>query len=61
MIFRPGAKTSTHLPWFEKYARLSEIAVAPTVIGPAAEAGDEVQASRLSFPAATANKLKTCT
>ena len=52
----PGAWISTHLPKFEKLARLSFISVAPTVMmGIWAEnpAGQKLQASALSLPAAT--------
>mmetsp|Transcript_29117 Transcript_29117/g.66912 ORF Transcript_29117/g.66912 Transcript_29117/m.66912 type:complete len:149 (-) Transcript_29117:180-626(-) len=52
-IADPGAKTSTHEPWFEKDDRASEEVVDPTVIASGAEAGELKHAFSLSFPAAT--------
>jgi hypothetical protein len=54
----PGAKMSMHAPKLddlveEKDALESFVAVAPTVIALAAEAGDVVQASTFPFPPAT--------
>ena len=48
----PGAKMSTHLPWFEKEAGVSRVVVAPTVIALGALAGERVHASVDSLPAA---------
>ena len=54
----PGAKTSRHVPIFEapnwKMERASFIAVAPTVIALGTRAGEKLQASKPSFPAAIA-------
>jgi hypothetical protein len=52
VIPEPGAKISTHLPWFEKPAGASAGVVAPTVIALGALAGERVHASVDSFPAA---------
>ena len=41
----PGANKSKHRPKLEYLARLSERLLAPTVIAPAALAGDTLQAS----------------
>jgi hypothetical protein len=50
----PGAKISRHVPKFENDERASLVVVDPTVIALATRAGDVVQASTLSFPAAIA-------
>lgn len=50
----PGAKMSRHVPIFENEARASLIVVAPTVIALATRAGEKLQASKPSFPAAIA-------
>jgi hypothetical protein len=50
----PGANRSTQVPKFEYEARASVEVVAPTVIALGARAGDEVHASALLLPAATA-------
>lgn len=39
-MFKPGAKTSTHLPWLEKEARSSPSVEAPTVTAFSAAAGE---------------------
>ena len=39
-MFNPGAKTSTHFPWLEKYARSSPSVDAPTVTALADAAGE---------------------
>ena len=44
---------STHGPKFEKYANLSLMSVAPTVIADGARAGEAVHAFAVEFPAAT--------
>ena len=54
MMSRPGAKTSTQLPKFEKDARASLRSLAPTVRAWSTRAGEVLQASWLSFPAAIA-------
>ncbi len=51
-MLEPGAKISTHLPWFENPAGASARVVAPTVIADGALAGERVHASVDSFPAA---------
>ena len=53
VILTPGALMSTQEPKLEKDALLSAIPVAPTVIALGALAGDLVQASKFSLPAAT--------
>lgn len=53
-IPEPGAKRSRHAPKLENDARASVVVVAPTVIAFAARAGEELHASALLFPAATA-------
>src|SRR3989475_3756107 len=53
-IADPGAYASTQLPQFEKDALASVLSDAATVKTPGAPDGDSVQASTLSFPAATA-------
>ena len=40
VISRPGAKTSTHLPKFEKLARSSVMVEAPTVMASSLAAGE---------------------
>ena len=57
----PGAKMSTHGPQFENDARMSFDAVAPTVMAVGSLAGDFVQASELSLPAATAKVIPSRT
>src|SRR6267143_6687380 len=54
VMFTPGANQSTHGPKSEKLALPSAEVVAPTVIASATPAGEPVQASALSLPAATA-------
>ena len=49
----PGAKTSMMEPKLEKLARASLLPEAATVIASVSEAGEELLASALSFPAAT--------
>jgi hypothetical protein len=49
----PGAKIVTQFPWLEKEARRSVLSEAATVIAVVAEAGERVQASPFSLPAAT--------
>ena len=57
----PGACRSTQAPWFEKEDFASADVVEPTVIASAADAGDLVQASLFSFPAAaTTTTLASC-
>src|ERR1044072_5626779 len=53
-IPEPGAKMSKHVPKLENDERASLVVVDPTVIALAARAGDELQASALLLPAATA-------
>ena len=53
-MLEPGAKRSRHVPQFENEDLASVEVVEPTVIAFAARAGDCVQASTLSLPAATA-------
>src|SRR5437867_4436177 len=50
----PGAYASTQVPQFENDAFASFLSDAATVNTPLAPAGDELHASALSFPAATA-------
>src|SRR2546422_7828791 len=50
----PGAYASTQIPQFEYDAFASVFSEAATVNTPLAPAGDELHASALSFPAATA-------
>ena len=52
-MLTPGAKRSTATPQLEKLAPLSEMSDAATVIALGAEAGEEVLAFALLFPAAT--------
>ena len=52
VILTPGAFISTQLPWFEKDAGVSFSDVAPTVMALGAPAGERVQASVASLPAA---------
>src|SRR5437867_8522874 len=52
----PGAYASTQLPQFEYDALASVFSDAAAVNAPVALAGDAVQASTLSLPAATATK-----
>src|SRR6266571_3461828 len=52
--FDPGAYASTQVPQFEYDAFASVFSEAATVNTPLAPAGDELHASALSFPAATA-------
>src|SRR6185295_12847108 len=54
VILLPGAKMSTHVPKFENDERASVVVVEPTVIALATRAGDVLQASTLSLPAAIA-------
>src|SRR5262245_17177691 len=59
VIAVPGAKRSRHEPKLEycpvvKWARLSLVSVAPTVIAAETRAGEKLQALWLSLPAATA-------
>jgi len=54
VMSRPGPKRSTQVPVFEKEARASLRSLAPVPIACLTRAGDEPQASLLSFPAATA-------
>jgi len=53
-IPEPGANRSTHVPKFENEDRASDVVVEPVVIAFAARAGDDVHASVLLLPAATA-------
>ena len=53
MMSFPGANTSTAGPKLENEARASSIVVAPTVMAEGARAGLVLEASLLSFPAAT--------
>jgi len=48
----PGAKRSTHGPWFEYRARISPLSIAPTEMTAFSDAGEYRQASRFWFPAA---------
>jgi len=50
VMLLPGAKISTQVPKFEKDERASVVVVEPTVIALGSRAGEEPQASRLSFP-----------
>ena len=50
----PGAKRSTHSPRLENEARKSDRVEAPVPTACATRAGEELQASASSFPAATA-------
>ena len=50
----PGAKISRHAPKLENEARASAVVVAPTVSAVGTRAGDELHASALLLPAATA-------
>src|SRR5436305_11737632 len=52
-MFTPGAKMSTHDPQSENDARWSLLSLAATVMASAVSAGETVQASVLSFAAAT--------
>src|SRR2546430_15908664 len=52
-MFTPGAKRSTHDPQSENDARWSLLSLAATVMASAVSAGEIVQASVLSFAAAT--------
>src|SRR3989442_12392317 len=52
----PGAYASTQIPQFEYDAFASVFSEAATVNTPLAPAGDELHASALSFPPATAGK-----
>src|SRR6476660_265118 len=54
VMLLPGAKMSTQVPKFENDERTSVIVVEPTVIALAVRAGETLQASWFSFPAATA-------
>jgi len=54
VMLDPGAKISRHVPKFEKDERASVFVVEPTVMAAAARAGEELHASALSLPAATA-------
>ena len=58
-MFSPGANTSTHLPWLEKYVRSSASVDAPTVIALSAVASEFVHASRLSLPAISQHVART--
>ena len=53
----PGEYMFTHDPKFEKEERPSELVVDPMVNALGADAGDLVQASVLSFPAATIGRI----
>ena len=53
LINDPGAYISTHEPKLLNSDWASVLVVEPTVIASGSEAGDELQASVLSFPAAT--------
>lgn len=57
----PGAKISTQIPQLENDDRSSMLVVDPTVMASEAEAGDVVQASAFSLPAATANGMPDAT
>ena len=57
----PGAKMSTHVPQLENDARLSIDVDAATVMASAALAGDRVQASEFSLPAATTYVMPSAT
>mmetsp|Transcript_7196 Transcript_7196/g.18880 ORF Transcript_7196/g.18880 Transcript_7196/m.18880 type:complete len:206 (+) Transcript_7196:309-926(+) len=52
VMLDPGAWRSTQLPWLEKDDLASEDVVDPTVIASGADAGDVLQASPSSLPAA---------
>ena len=56
LIDDPGPYASTQVPQLEYDALASVFSDAATVNTPVAPAGDEPQASALSFPAATARK-----
>lgn len=53
VIEEPGAKMSRHDPWLLYPARVSSHPVAPTVMAELTCAGEKLQASWLSLPAAT--------
>jgi hypothetical protein len=55
VMLEPGAKMSRQLPQFEKDERASDDGVEPTVMASATRDGDELHASALLLPAATAN------
>jgi hypothetical protein len=57
----PGAKMSRHVPKLEKDALASFVAVAPTVMASAAEAGEDPQAYVFEFPAATTTTTPAAT
>jgi hypothetical protein len=61
IMLLPGAKMSMHDPKLEYDALASFVAVAPTVMALAAEAGDTPQASTFEFPAATATMTPPAT
>ena len=61
VMLLPGAKISTQLPQLEKDDRASLLVVDPTVMASEAEAGDRVQASVFSLPAATTNGMSDAT
>jgi hypothetical protein len=54
VMLLPGAKMSRHVPKIENDERASVVDDEPTVIALATRAGDVVQASTASFPAAIA-------
>ena len=57
VIAEPGAKMSTQVPQLENDERLSLEVVEPTVSAFGVEAGERLQASAFSLPAATANEM----
>ena len=54
VMLEPGAKISTQVPKFENEDRESLLVVEPTVRAFVTRLGDELHASALLFPAATA-------
>lgn len=60
-MFTPGAMISIMVPKLEKDAKRSELSEAATVKTLASEAGDEVEASAASLPAATDMKTPAAT
>ena len=57
----PGAKTSRHEPQLEKYERLSDDVVDPTVMAVGSDAGEYEHALSLELPAATAKVMPSAT
>jgi hypothetical protein len=60
-ILDPGAKTLTQVPWLLKDDSASWLVVEPTVITAGSDAGEELQALALSFPAATTTTTPAAT